>query len=556
MVNKAQRPIALHTPFYAARGDGGTLLHRYLDDQFLPTFLDDLGRGNKTSLQATQQWRAEDRFSKHDELPLLRLPIHRCFYLLSCEVACDRPGLPALDVKKINSAGFVIRRGKPGAGEQIWKLRANQAQGWQTLQESAGDIEPDEYRYRLNHGLIRARNPVPPYSGEEIYPLHATTVKYEGRSHTILYGYVPLGGALNLPIDPTKDNTDESPDSAELQKELFWPFGTAQYSVPTTLDNGQPGIEGKDSVAPWTHATGLQVNAGKPTVALLDLIKVLVNRYRIGDTGANTKDTENEALETLLSRIPFLARKPLFPDDPEDPVDLSKIPKRENLLDYLKNQRQALLGWITSADMSSPATPTELLDKALPNAPGQYLYIQPKQAGQLRRVLAERLKNTLQQQVADLPVPRYRQGLNDTYFAKIFVRQDDPCGCETITWGPASGLFRVAAPFDPEASRPHLIQLPDLDDLKRGVAKGVAFLTPKKLAEQIEALNPDLETGSKPKPGKFGLEWIYSLSIPVVTICAMILLMIIVSLLDIILRWMPWVIVRIPILKGFKKDLP
>lgn len=560
MVNKAQHPIVLHTPFYAARDGGGTLLHRYLDDQFLPKFLDDLGRGNTVSLQTSQKWRAEDRFSRHDELPLLRLPIHRCFYLLSCEVACNQPGRPALDAKKINSAGFVIRRGKPGAKEQVWKLRANQAQGWQTLPQSADDIEPDEYRYLLNQGLIQARSPQPPYSGEEIYPLHTTTVKVEGRSHTILYGYVPLGGALNLPIDPSRDNSDESPDPAELQKELFWPFGTAQYSRTTLDANGLPRIEGIDSVAPWKHSTGLQVNAGKPTLALFDLIKVLINRYGIGDTDAKTKtntaSTENEALETLLDKMTFLTRKPHFHDGGEDSVDLSEIPTGESLLNYLKRRRETLIGWITTAEPGSQVAPADLLDKPLPYVAGRYLYIQPEQAKLLRYVLAERLKNALQQQVADLPVPRFQQGQNDSYFAKIFVRQVDPRGCETITWGPVSQPFRVAAPFDPEASRPHLIQLPDLSDLKRGAAKGVAFLTPKNLAKQIEAISPDMEIGPTPGPGKFGLEWIYSFSIPVVTICAMILLMIIVNLLNLFLNWMPWVIVRIPIIRGFKKDLP
>jgi len=47
----------------------------------------------------------------------------------------------------------------------------------------------------------------------------------------------------------------------------------------------------------------------------------------------------------------------------------------------------------------------------------------------------------------------------------------------------------------------------------------------------------------------FGM--ICSLSIPIITICALILLMIIVSLLDIIFRWMPFFIICFP-LPGFK----
>jgi len=554
MVSKAQHPISLNTPFYAAQGASGVLLHRYLDAQFLPKFLDDLGRSDKASLQATQGWRSEDQFSQHDKLPLLRLPVHRTFYLLSCEVSCDSPGLPALDRKKIESAGFVIRRGKPGVKEQAWKLRAGLAQGWQTLSNPGEGVEPDQYRYLLKQGLIQARSPEPPYSGEEVYPLHAMTVKHEGRSRTVLYGYVPLGGALNLPMETTleKTETEETPDIKELEKELFWPFGTAQYSTTTLDSNGLPKTVGKSSVSAWRQPTGLQVNSGKPTLALLELIKVLINRYRIGDS----KGRENEALETLLDAIHFLATKPVLDNAKSGAVDLSEITQQESLLEYLKKRRAVLIGWMTTAEPTSSKTPVDLLDKQLPYAASWHLYIQPQQAEVLRVLLSERLGKALQQTVSDLPIPRYQQGEEDTYFARVFVRQDDPCGCETITWGPTSELFRVAAPFDPEASRPHLIQLPDLSDLKRGAAKGVAFLTPKKLAEQIEAISPDMEIGPKPGSGKFGLDWIYSFSIPVVTLCAMILLMIIVSLLNIFLQWIPWVIVRIPIIKGFKKGLP
>jgi hypothetical protein len=44
---------------------------------------------------------------------------------------------------------------------------------------------------------------------------------------------------------------------------------------------------------------------------------------------------------------------------------------------------------------------------------------------------------------------------------------------------------------------------------------------------------------------------ICSLSIPIITICALILLMMIVLVLDVIFKWIPWFIVCFP-LPGFK----
>ena len=50
---------------------------------------------------------------------------------------------------------------------------------------------------------------------------------------------------------------------------------------------------------------------------------------------------------------------------------------------------------------------------------------------------------------------------------------------------------------------------------------------------------------------------ICSLSIPIITICALILLIIIVSLFDLIFRWLPYFVFCFPVpgLKG-KKELP
>jgi len=47
---------------------------------------------------------------------------------------------------------------------------------------------------------------------------------------------------------------------------------------------------------------------------------------------------------------------------------------------------------------------------------------------------------------------------------------------------------------------------------------------------------------------------ICSISIPIITLCALILLMIIISLLDFIFRWIPWFITCFPVpgLKGKK----
>ena len=90
--------------------------------------------------------------------------------------------------------------------------------------------------------------------------------------------------------------------------------------------------------------------------------------------------------------------------------------------------------------------------------------------------------------------------------------------------------------------------MPGLDDLKRGLASGVALRTPKSLADIIESIKPNLDEpvdDSKQSRSEGG--WMYIFSIPVITICAMILLMILINLLNLIFSWIPWVMLRIPI---------
>jgi hypothetical protein len=69
-------------------------------------------------------------------------------------------------------------------------------------------------------------------------------------------------------------------------------------------------------------------------------------------------------------------------------------------------------------------------------------------------------------------------------------------------------------------------------------------------------LHKDLDTGGMGPCEDAGasIGMICSLSIPIITICALILLIIIVTLLDLIFRWIPWFILCFPVpnLKGKK----
>jgi hypothetical protein len=138
-----------------------------------------------------------------------------------------------------------------------------------------------------------------------------------------------------------------------------------------------------------------------------------------------------------------------------------------------------------------------------------------------------------------------------------------------------SQQFQLASFFDPDApARPIRIALP-LDTTPAGLRKfnnNTAFVLSDVLCGQVQRakglgfidlvlavlpwpFHKDLDVpgmGPCERGAAFGM--ICSLSIPIITICALILLIIIVTLLDLIFKWLPWFIVCFPIfgLKGKK----
>jgi hypothetical protein len=174
------------------------------------------------------------------------------------------------------------------------------------------------------------------------------------------------------------------------------------------------------------------------------------------------------------------------------------------------------------------------------------LFIHEQQAMRMRELLFDRSTALSKDYVDGLQIPRYQQNPDDIYFIKPFVRYSDCHGIEQIVWGAQSESFRVAAPFDPEASRPQTIQMPTLADLKRGLAKGVTFLAPKDLADKFKTVSMEIPPEEKAAGGGLGMDWIISFSLPVINICAMLLLMIILNILNLFFQWLPYAITLIP----------
>jgi hypothetical protein len=114
--------------------------------------------------------------------------------------------------------------------------------------------------------------------------------------------------------------------------------------------------------------------------------------------------------------------------------------------------------------------------------------------------------------------------------------------------------FRLGAFFDPDApARPLVIRMP-FDTSPKGLRrfpKGVAVLMSNKLRQQVERVRnqklKDLDDGKVGDEPSWGLGMICSLSIPIITICAFLVLMIFLQLLNIVFWWMAFFKICLPI---------
>jgi hypothetical protein len=525
----------LHGPWFAGNGEGVTL-HRYFDDQFVPRFLQD-AIAHRLSATRSQDWFTSDRFGRTD-VTTLRLPLHQTFYIASCEVSCEffaaaGRSLPAFDPRRILSSGFVVRRRTAGGDIQRWMVRDGVALGWQG--GAIGAQDPDEYRRLRKLALLPAQFPEPGYSGEEFHPMHALQVpgrpaEAGGRPHTLLWGYLPLGGSFRAsgPVAPGAQARQA------LAQELGWPFGLRDTRDWQTQDN-RPAFHGL---------------AGGALYALLDS---LVLRHRVYDAS----DPANSALRSTLASIHFY---PALIEQLDVAFDPYAVPpaqtSADSLLEWIENSRDALFIWLSriSSGQASVATlalprQTDTNTAAEPVfvARDDDLYLSADQARTLREQLVERGAQAMATAEQGLAMPRYGQGADDRYFIVPFLRWRDDCGCEEITWGAQHSIdFRVASPFDPQAARPRAIILPGLADLKRGSAQGVTLMAPKSLADLLRKIKPDMDVGSGGPGNPAGLCWSFSLSIPVITIVAFVLIMIVINLLNLIFFWLPWAILAIP----------
>lgn len=244
---------------------------------------------------------------------------------------------------------------------------------------------------------------------------------------------------------------------------------------------------------------------------------------------------------------------------------------------YEREQEAAARAWpLFLFPLADPAIATTTLPPLAPQSPetaDKEVDTNKKKIDALAKLIENALPAQATAPAPEIPlVAKQPMDMREGWFLIRCIFDRPECGpLDKAVLSEPTKAFQMAGFFDPDApARPIRIALP-LDTSPAGLRKfdkNTAFMISDMLCGQIDRMKGmtlgDLVLSVLPWPlnkklsvpdggpcvsGGVEVGMICSLSIPIITICALLLLMIIVSLLDIIFRWIPFFIFCFPLPK-------
>jgi len=502
-------------------GNGAPSIIQRTDEDFIPALLEELAGQNPAAVVPNYRPAVGD-----DGFLRLFQPVHRTFNLALLEAHCVQFGTPRLDPQKIDSSGLVVRRVRiQSDGTKVydaWCATKSIVAGWTVLPPIADpdhlrDPDPTrrpQPRLTADPAFDRERFGPPDRTAETYTSLFVgppETIAATGR--TLLYGVIPVTSSSHAgPM--AKGNAPSASDWADHLSILL-----QTYAYTRTL---------------WPSSTGYAQHAH------LDRADLKTGILTLSDGSSGTNATRFVLLVRQLAQEFNLLR----PVNPE--TVLSLIAKLNSVTIELVDSTTRPAGdYLVEAatyyfDQTKPAT-----------APRR-----PKTWPAISATLASDLFNLLQQisGETELSIFSTQNGggryddLTAHYVIRAFIRVKQPCDCPPkIVWSPYSEEFSIAAWFDSGPNPPVPIILPDLTpDFFKKARPSVAFSVPAKLANVLNQDPKKFLDGTAGQGSGFTLDWICGFNIPIITICAFIVLNIMLSLLNIIFFWLPFVKICIP----------
>lgn len=533
-------------------------------------------------------------------------PAHQRFYLVTAALVCRRPGLPdrAVDAARQEKTTFVVRRVRTttdsatnttrraeygfiaGSGGGSWRLIASPdaalAPGEEKLPLFAVNFQDDgEKKRRVLAGLVPAGRR-DTYVGASEQSSSATPAPVDTGT-----GNAADPGAPPPPVDPRIALL--SADVIEPWKALVLGAAKTAEQIANTQNVGHP-MDG----AHQASRENIQVGSW---YVLLDFATFLDRQLKpvwlaIKDGATPPEQAQLDVVNAIKGALRpaspnFSLQTPATLADALKAVTRFRTPLEQASGDFSFTTHPTV-DWpdfvfaLADAELDGPVpavTLPPLPAGAKPLTPTQTVL---RKISALRDLIAAALPATPTDAVPDLPLAAQPVMAPDetALFVVRCVFERPECGpINPPLLSAPSREFELAGFFDPDApARPIRIALP-VDTSPAGLRrapKNTAFMVSDMLCGQINRakglglvdlvmsvlpfpLHKDLDSGG-PTPCKTdtnaSLGMICSLSIPIVTICALILLIIMVSILDYIFRWLPYFIFCFPLPKFSAKPPP
>lgn len=441
-----------------------------------------------------------------DEGAVARLfqPAHGHYTVVLASLVCVLPGRPEHAIGPRDTVAFVVRRILVNASsepieEQAWiptptPAGAQMAGSWQKVSS------PEQVFRTKGEGLE-----------EELHPLFPVMWASGGRMRRAWSGVLPVsareryeGGA-----DPIVPPTTGAPQlwQQELDTRFFKVIEGLKQA--NTHNQARKPAEREDLVPIEEAATRF---------ALLDLAELLSAHFEerwIDGTG------DASAVSAVL--------------------DAAKIENTNGGVSSVRTAAAAAL-----------AHRVELLEyEKWQGAPRYNLRLLADSDG-LRAELIKALSPLLPDETTTPPASPSSGSSARSYYVIRCVYWRPPCGVRpTELVSKRSAPFRMAGFLDLDAPhRPTRISLPDDLSFKslRDLKKSVGIVMSAAMRKKTEAAaTMDIAEGKTNPTSGIGFGWITIWSIPIITICAIVLLMIIATLLHLVFWWLPFLKITIPI---------
>ena len=523
------------------------------------TFMQDLQGVLQSSPQTlrdyvaqVETWRNPAAGLDNAGAPPLKLyqPTHARFYVVATSLTCRMPGLPDHTVNKTagENVVFVVRQLRPKTGysaadcdvydpakcsEYAWiPATASAATASSTASASSAAAAGIQNASGTQPGWMLVNGPgqLPDHliAGEEQIPLSQTTTGRNGSSRRIFIGLIPASRRQQYIAGRTLPSSSGTNGN-----------GTGNGSANGNGAPTDPRVDMfyRQVIAPWcnlqawwTHLASPSAddqNSAKLASALIlydfsTFLSLNIPQVWSAITGSTQVAALNGAESTLYNMLSFGLPQALLNANKSGPEFESLGP---------------------STDLPSDYTPFALTDISLiPTT------LQTPVTNALPPL------NTVQSPPPSLP-PTAQKPSNATGDYRFIVRcvyLRPQCPFNVNVVSPPCQPFQLASYFDSDApARRIQVALP-IDTSAaalRNYDKGVAFMIGKELRNQMArvASLDDLSKGNIGSGGSASVGWICSLSIPIITICAMILLFVIVIALNLVFFWIPFFKICLPV---------